>query len=112
MTAAKCKAVTLKEALEVTILSPQTNLGVLYLPKQPWTLSTKGMFFDPDIDLDPNLDQTPEEIRSNGWEETLDTDLIDQIIFNAKAQKTEVTIDELFQAFVYYFNEDAFLRFE
>jgi len=106
------KKVTIGEALRLTMQNPQLNLGVLYLPEQQWTLDTAGMFVDFDKDYDPNVDQTPEEVKINNWRETLDTDLIDQVIFNARAQRPTVTMEELVEAFSYYFDRDAFLRFE
>jgi hypothetical protein len=104
--------VTLREALQTTMANPERNLGFLYLPEQPWTLDTRGAFFDYDIDLDPKVDQTPEIIKENNWKETLDSDLIDQMIFNARAQRSTVRIEELLDAFVYFVNNDAFLEFK
>jgi len=101
---------TLREALLRTMHHPEEHLGFLYLPHQPWTLDTSVAFFD--FDIDPNMDQTSEFIKQKGWKETLDTDLIDQVIFNAKAQKPEVDLDELLQAFTYFVNHDAFMVFE
>jgi len=101
---------TLREALLQTMQNPEVYLGFLYLPRQPWTLDTAGAFFN--FDIDPNIDQTSEFIRQKSWKETLDTDLIDQVIFNARAQKPDVNLDELLEAFTYFVNNDAFMPFE
>jgi len=109
---ATAQLLTIREALRLTEKEPEVNRGWLYLPVGQWTLESQGIFFDPDINARPGVDQTPDVIEANNWKLTLDTDLIDQIIFNAKAQKSDATIEELFQAFVYYYTNDAFLKFD
>lgn len=104
--------VTVMEALKVTEQEPRVYRGWLFLPKQPWTLDTEGMFFDLDKNSESGIDRTPEDIKSKKLSMTLDSDLIEDVIWNAKAQRPDVTIEELLAAFTYYCNQDAFVKFE
>jgi hypothetical protein len=103
---------TLREALVISQQVPPVYRGWLFLPPQPWTLETVGVFFDLDKNAGAEVDQTPEDIQSKKLTLTLDSNLIEDVISNARAQRPDVTIDELLAAFTYYVNNDAFLRFD
>jgi hypothetical protein len=102
---------TLRDALNISQQVPSVYRGWLFLPPQPWALETEGIFFDPDKNNRSQTDQTPEEIRSKQLALTLDSDSIEDVIFNARAQRPDGTIEELLAAFTYYFNNDAFMKF-
>jgi len=104
--------ITLREALESTQKTPPIYRGWLFLPSQPWTLETIGTFFDLDKNNKSQHDQTPEDIKSKKLTLTLDSDLIEDVISNARAQRPNVTTNELLAAFTYYCDNDAFLKFE
>ena len=42
----------------------------------------------------------------------LDIQTIQGIVYNAKEQKEQITVDELVEAYLFYFNNDAFIEFE
>ncbi|CAN7603422.1 hypothetical protein LJR230_004327 [Trinickia sp. LjRoot230] len=81
----------------------------LYLPPQPWTLETEGAFSPYTKDADPA--NIPAAAKHNGWEATLNSDAIEDIAANAVDQVDNPTIDPLFEAFLFYFENDAFILF-
>lgn len=99
--------VSIKKVLQ----EPQMHSGWLYLPEQPWTLETQGVFAldDKDVDLDENL--VPAIAQESNWQEVLDSDTIEDVVENAKAQVLNPTISQVFEAFIYYVENDAFIDF-
>lgn len=91
--------------------APEEHSGWLYLPESQWTLDTQGIFAEYDKDADPADDPRPEVAKINGWQEVLDSDSIEDIVANAKDQLDSLTLEQLFDAFVYYFENDAFIEF-
>ncbi|MBN3767638.1 hypothetical protein [Burkholderia sp. Ac-20365] len=92
-------------------LNPQQHSGWLYLPDPPWDMNTQGVFADDDKDADPDADPRPEIAKTNDWQEVLDVASIEDIVSNAQAQIENPRIEQLFEAFVYYFENDAFIAF-
>lgn len=95
--------VTIRRILQ----DPSAFSGWLYLPSLPWTLQTEGVFA-PDT-KDPDEEGIPEAAARNDWAVTLDSDTIEDIVANACEQVDEPTIDQLFEAFVFYHENDAFI---
>jgi hypothetical protein len=91
--------------------SPDEYSGWLYLPDPPWNLDTQGVFAEDDKDADPADDPRPNIAKINDWQEVLDSASIEDIVTNAKAQIGTATSQQLFDAFVYYFENDAFIAF-
>ena len=85
--------------------------GWLYLPDKPWDLSTKGVFVVFDKDAKPDHDPIPDVAKNNNWKETLDVASIEDIISNVGMQLSNPSIDDLFRAFQFYFDHDAYLKF-
>ncbi|MFJ4344791.1 hypothetical protein [Pseudomonas sp. NPDC089401] len=98
--------------LEQILQAPGHHAGWLYLPAQPWGLATQGVFALDDKDADPADDPTPQVARQNHWQEVLDSDTIEDIVANARAQIPNSTLQQLLEAFVYYVEQDAFIRFD
>ncbi|WP_080425505.1 hypothetical protein [Burkholderia ubonensis] len=86
---------------------PSKFSGWLYLPSLPWNLETNGVFAPYTKDADEN--NVPEVASRHGWNITLDSDAIEDIVTNTSAQIENPTIDQLFEAFVFYYNNDAFI---
>ena len=83
------------------------------MPPKPWSLDTKGVFVIIDENIDPNSEgHIPEIVKVNGWVETLDVNSIEDVIDNAKAQLIVPSLDDLFEAFVFYIDNDAFIQFK
>lgn len=86
--------------------------GWFYLPPEPWSLETEGIFVEDDKDVEPGSDaHIPDIIKSEGWKVTLDEAGIEDVIFNAEAQIEDPTLEDLFSAFKFYLENDAFKEF-
>src|SRR6476469_1487810 len=86
--------------------------GWLYLTASPWSLETQGVFVKEDKDADPNSDaHVPDIVKRNGWAEVLDAASIEDIVLNAKVQIAEPSEEDLFEAFNFYVDNDAFMDF-
>ncbi|NTX27070.1 hypothetical protein HT746_07985 [Burkholderia pyrrocinia] len=97
-------AVALKHILE----HPGDFSGWLYLPPTPWTPDTEGAFSDDTKGAD---DAIPAIAIQPGWQVTLDSATIEDIVINAHDQIDEPTLAQLFDAFVFYVENDAFILF-
>ncbi|RQT84249.1 DUF7716 domain-containing protein [Burkholderia cepacia] len=83
--------------------------GWLCLPPMPWTLETEGAFSDA-IEGDEDA-AVPAVARQPGWQVTLDSAAIEEIVINAHDQIDEPSMAQLFDAFVFYIENDAFILF-
>lgn len=97
------------------LLNPQTNPeGWLFLPpeSEKWSLDTQGVFSSDSSDYEPGSDNhLPEQIKQEGWIESLDNATIEDIVCNAQEQLGTPGENSLFQAFKFYFDNDAFIQF-
>ncbi|CDG19899.1 conserved protein of unknown function [Xenorhabdus poinarii G6] len=103
--------VSISEILLVPEANPE---GWFYLPpdESSWNLKTEGVFSLDSADFPPDSDEfLPIQAKENGWVETLDNGLIEEVVENAKAQLGNPSIDDLFNAFIFYFQHDAFIEF-
>ncbi|MCA5005241.1 DUF7716 domain-containing protein [Sphingobacterium bovistauri] len=84
--------------------------GWLYLPNSSnnWNLETIGIFVNDEFSEE---EEQTQELLDNGWIETLEAAMIEDVVYNAKEQKEDATPDELLEAFIYYFENDAFKEF-
>ncbi|UOB57130.1 hypothetical protein MRS60_02080 [Burkholderia pyrrocinia] len=98
-------AVSLKQVLE----TPGDFSGWLCLPPMPWTLDTEGAFSDDTKDADEHT--APVIATQPGWQITLNSSTIEDIVINAHDQIDEPTLAQLFDAFVFYVENDAFILF-
>lgn len=96
--------VSLKHILE----RPGDFSGWLYLPPMPWTLDTEGVFSDDTGDGDIAV---PAVARQSGWQITLDSATIENVVIDAHDQIDEPSMHQLFDAFVFYIENDAFVLF-
>ncbi|UXU89423.1 DUF7716 domain-containing protein [Burkholderia sp. S-53] len=99
--------VSLKHILE----HPGDFSGWLCLPPMPWTLETEGIFSEDTKDADTDEDTAPVIATQPGWQVTLDSATIEDIVINAHDQIDEPTLAQLFDAFVFYVENDAFILF-
>ena len=83
---------------------------VVYLPAGPPALDTECIVLDPD-DIGPNH-EAPVDAVDLGFEEGLGIDDIRSIKENAQFQGKKPTEIEMLQAFAYYLENDAFIKFE
>lgn len=100
-------AVTLREIFE----QKEKFSGWLYCPPTLLSLDTQGVFIEEDIDDIPSDSPIPAVLEPCHLIEILDAASIEDIIDNAKAQLETVTIEDLFRAFIFYTENDAFIQF-
>ena len=74
---------------------------------------TKGVFTLDARDFSPYSDEyLPKQVKNDSWIEVLDGGTIEEIVANAKEQLGVPSLDELFKAFIFYYENDAFLEFK
>ena len=85
-----------------------------YLPpdSKSWTLDTMGFFCD-DEDIGKNYQiNLPKKAIDENWIPTLEKGDIESIIDVAKNQLDKLTLYDLFNSFVFFFENDAFLQYD
>jgi len=103
------KTYSIREVLEGLNRIPDSWF---YLPNTNWTLDTRGAFSLDSRDFAPDsTDYLPPQVASEGWIETLDTPMIQDVIDYTNQQLPSATTQDYFEAFRYYFENDAFLEF-
>lgn len=102
------KEYSIKEVLEHVDDIPDSWL---FLPNTHWTLETKGSFSldSRDFPADSN-ENLPPQVESEGWIETLDAAMIQDVISYAQQKNPDSTIEDYLKAFVFYYKNDAFLE--
>lgn len=81
-----------------------------YLPNTGWTLDTLGAFSLDSWDFPANSNEhLPPQVLNEGWVATLETTMIEDVIFNTDQQLLQATLDDYFMAFEYYYRNDAFI---
>ena len=83
----------------------------LFLPDiDEWNEYTKGVVLYPnDVEED---DEIPQFAKDNDLIYALEIGTIQEIVDNAYQQNPSCTIEDLFDAYLYYYNNDAFILFE
>ena len=103
------KTYSMREVLEGLDRVPD---AWFYLPNTSWTLDTKGAFSLDSRDFAPDsTDFLPPQVASEGWIETLDTTMIQDVIDYTDQQLPSATVQDYFEAFKCYSENDAFLEF-
>ena len=83
----------------------------LFLPEgKKWGLETKGLVWDPD-DVDSDEDEVPRIAEENGLLCHIGIQAIQQVVDNARQQLRNCSVEQLFDAFLYYYDNDAFIEF-
>lgn len=100
---------TLREILSNPDILPETWL---YLPQEEWNLDTEGVFSKDSLDYPPDSDEyLPIEAKKYGWKEVLDKASIEDVISYTKNQLANPTLEQLLEAMIFYYRNDAFLEF-
>ena len=80
----------------------------VYLPmEEEWSLSTRCCLLDTS-----DIDGTPEFAIKNGLEFAIEASVILETFENLKEQIQNPTAEQLLEAFLFYYDNDAFLRLE
>lgn len=86
--------------------------GWLYLPDGALDLDSKGVFIRSDNNADPeSIDHIPDVVKNLNLKVTIDSETVEDIVFNASAQIKNISLEKLFMAFSHYIKNDAFLNF-
>lgn len=86
--------------------------GALFLPEdEVWNLDTEGLICDPN-DVENESDEVPWVAKEHNLIDALSIQDIQDIVYNAKQQKENVSIDELLEAYLYYYDNDAFIEWK
>ncbi|GEM_PF-584979 len=107
----KMNLISVRDVLSHPEKNPETWF---YLPPnlREWNLNTEGIFSLDSFDFPSDSDDfLPEQVKQNGWIETLDGASIEDVIDNVNNQLENPSLDQLLQAFIYYFENDAFIVF-
>ncbi|MBF6027684.1 hypothetical protein ICY20_08050 [Pseudomonas sp. P115] len=97
------------------LTSPENNpQGWFYLPPDSaqWSPETLGVFSLDSSDFPPDSDDyLPKQAKEDGWIATLETSAIEDVVDNAKDQLPAASAVDLFNAFLFYFENDAFIEY-
>lgn len=81
----------------------------LYLPDdEVWSKCTKGVILDPD-DVEDDEDDLPKYAKDHNLTYALSIQNIEGIVENVREQKREPTIEDYLQAYLFYYDHDAFI---
>ena len=89
----------------------------LYLPVSgQWSLTSNCMVSASEVVLPEDEDRpnagVPQAAKDAGLMQVVPVGVMKEIIGNAKAQRPSASSDELFAAFMFYWSNDAFIRFQ
>ena len=83
----------------------------LFLPEdEEWKLETKGIVWDPD-DVESDEDEVPKIAEENGLFCSIGIQAIKQVVDNVRQQLGSCSVEQLFEAFLYHYDNDAFIEF-
>ncbi len=83
----------------------------LFLPDTlVWELETQVVICDPD-DVESEDDEVPKIAKEMGLPLSIGIQDIQQVVDNARQQVEDCSIEQLFEAFLYFYDNDAFIEF-
>lgn len=85
--------------------------AVFLIRGEEWTLDSKCAVLDPD-DVEDDADDEPRFAIENNLQYALSIQDIQSIVDNANQQRLYCTEIDLLTAFLYYYDNDAFIEFE
>jgi hypothetical protein len=83
--------------------------GWFYLKPQPWSLESQGFFYSADMNLSPSEEKKVRDgFSAQGWKSTLSKEDIEDLIENTKDQIDNPSMEQIFEAFSYFYENDAY----
>ncbi|RQR28512.1 hypothetical protein [Burkholderia sp. Bp9142] len=98
---------TTTASLQHILEHPGDFSGWLCLPPTPWTLDTEGAFIE--YADNTEADTPPTTAPHPGWRVTLNIATIEDIVINAHDQVDEPSAAQLFDAFVFYVDNEEYI---
>lgn len=84
----------------------------LFLPEdEVWNKDIEGMVLDPD-DVEDEEDEVPKEAKEKNLIYALNIQTIQSIVHNSYQQKSKLSVEELVEAYLYYYDYDTYIDFE
>jgi hypothetical protein len=86
----------------------------VYLPSdEKWQLGSRAAVLEEDEVLPEEEDEpdagVPQFAKDNKLKEALQVSMVQSIVENSKAQISNISIEKLFEAFLYYYDNDAYI---
>lgn len=97
-------------------ISDASDLAWVYLPaKGQWDLDSQCVALEseevpPELEDEPDAG-VPDFAKEHELVQVLPVSTVKEIVSNALMQKPEACVEELFQAFEFYYRHDAFIEF-
>lgn len=104
------KVVKLRDVL-LNVKEFQWSDALFVARDEKWVLNSKCAVLDPD-DIEDNADEEPRFAIDNNLKYVLGMQEVEGIVINAYEQKSSCTENDLLDAFLYYYNNDAFIILE
>ncbi len=98
---------------KLTYILENSNLfnwsDALFLPEdEVWNKETEGMVLDPD-EVEDDVVDLPKEAIDNNFMYVLSMQMIQSIVMNVKEQRVEASEEDLVEAFLFYYDNDAYI---
>ena len=96
-------------------ISEMPSKSWVYLPAdKKWNLDSRCAVLEseevpPDLEDEPDAG-VPEFAKLNALIQVLPVTVMQDILANVRLQKNSASVDELFQAFLFYYKHDAFIK--
>ncbi|MET3118841.1 hypothetical protein AAKU64_003076 [Undibacterium sp. GrIS 1.8] len=95
------------------LTNPENFDGWLYLPTGDLALGTNCFVLKQNLDADPDWnEQLKHQLIVQGWKPIIPNEEVEDVIENTKAQIDNPTLEQLFKAFVFYCENDAFMEWD
>ncbi len=107
----------MRDLREVLLGIPDaSDLAWVYLPAEgEWSLDSQCEVLEseevpPELEDEPDAG-VPDFAREHGLVQVLPVSTVKEIVSNAQLQRPKACVEELFQAFKFYYQHDAFIGF-
>lgn len=94
------------------IENPQKYQGWIYLKNDDsWSPQTRIVIYQSNLDLSPEDEAKEREaLKSRGFNSTISTDDVEEIVENTNEQLANATQDDFAKAMKFFYDNDAFIE--
>ena len=93
--------------LLVTVENYPLRFAVFLPEDEMWTVSSDAVLADID-EMEPDVDWI--ELDGKRYKNALGLDAVVDVVVNARLQRSDLTVEVLMKAFLYYYDRDAFIE--